>query len=86
MKYLLIIIIRGYQLLISPLLAPSCRFYPTCSHYGIEALQRFGFFKGTWLTIKRIGRCHPYHEGGLDPVPEKEPLDKNSAKETTTDD
>jgi len=86
MKYLFILIIRGYQLFISPLLGPSCRFYPTCSQYSIEALRRFGFFKGTWLAIKRIGRCHPYHEGGLDPVPEKDSAHANTKKETPSDD
>lgn len=65
----LIWIVRGYQLAISPLLPPSCRFYPTCSCYAIEALQRHGAFKGTWLAIRRIVRCHPWHPGGHDPVP-----------------
>lgn len=64
-----ILIIRAYQLLISPLLGPRCRFYPSCSHYTIEALQHHGLFKGGWLAIKRISRCHPGHEGGIDLVP-----------------
>ncbi|WP_062048149.1 membrane protein insertion efficiency factor YidD [Bacillus sp. JCM 19034] len=72
MKKLLILIIRGYQRFISPLKPPTCRFYPTCSHYGLEAIKRFGAIKGTWLTIKRISKCHPFHPGGIDPVPEKE--------------
>ncbi|WP_026693577.1 membrane protein insertion efficiency factor YidD [Peribacillus kribbensis] len=71
MKKLLLALFRFYQLAISPLKPPSCRFYPTCSHYGIEAVQRFGALKGGYLTIKRILKCHPFHPGGFDPVPEK---------------
>ena len=65
------LLIRGYQLVISPLLGPRCRFTPTCSQYGIEALRRFGMIKGGWLTVKRVLKCHPLHEGGDDPVPPK---------------
>ena len=64
---LLILVIRGYQKFISPLKPPTCRFYPTCSHYGLEAVKRFGPFKGSWLTIKRILKCHTFHPGGIDP-------------------
>ncbi|WP_432360127.1 membrane protein insertion efficiency factor YidD [Sporosarcina sp. UB5] len=71
MKTILIGIIKIYQKIISPLTPPSCRFYPTCSHYGVEALQKHGALKGAWLTIRRISKCHPFHEGGFDPVPEK---------------
>ncbi|MFT9846601.1 membrane protein insertion efficiency factor YidD [Aneurinibacillus sp. REN35] len=71
MKSILLGIIRLYQRLISPLLPPSCRFYPSCSHYGAEAIQRFGAIKGGWLTIKRLAKCHPFHPGGVDLVPEK---------------
>jgi uncharacterized protein len=71
-KKILLSIIRFYQTAISPLTPPSCRFYPTCSHYGLEAIQRFGPLKGSFLTIKRILKCHPFHPGGFDPVPEKE--------------
>ncbi|MFB9830582.1 membrane protein insertion efficiency factor YidD [Lederbergia wuyishanensis] len=71
LKKLLIIFIRFYQKVISPLKPPTCRFYPTCSHYGIEAIQRFGALRGGFLTIKRILKCHPFHPGGIDPVPEK---------------
>lgn len=71
MKYLALGLIRLYQLTLSPLLPPSCRFEPTCSRYGYEAIDRFGFFKGGWLAIKRISRCHPFHPGGYDPVPEE---------------
>ncbi|MDQ0216558.1 putative membrane protein insertion efficiency factor [Oikeobacillus pervagus] len=72
LKKFFLLLIRIYQKFISPLKPPSCRFYPTCSHYGLEAIQRFGAFKGGWLTIKRILKCHPFHPGGFDPVPEKE--------------
>lgn len=71
LKKLFIILIRFYQKFISPLTPPTCRFYPTCSHYGIEAIQRFGALKGSWLTMKRIVKCQPFHPGGFDPVPEK---------------
>ncbi|MGG0667383.1 membrane protein insertion efficiency factor YidD [Sporosarcina koreensis] len=71
MKTILIGIIKTYQKIISPLTPPSCRFYPTCSHYGVEALQKHGAFKGSWLTVRRILKCHPFHEGGFDPVPDK---------------
>ncbi|MCC6181954.1 MAG: membrane protein insertion efficiency factor YidD [Bacteroidia bacterium] len=68
MKFIAIAIIRFYQYAISPLLRPSCRFTPSCSQYGIDAFTKYGFFKGTWLTIKRIGRCHPWGGSGYDPV------------------
>jgi uncharacterized protein len=70
-KKAFIAIIRFYQVVISPIKPPTCRFYPTCSHYGLEAIQRFGALKGGWLTVKRILRCHPFHPGGIDPVPDK---------------
>ena len=69
MRFVLKILIRAYQVALSPLLGPNCRYYPTCSQYAIEALEIHGSLKGTWLTIKRIARCHPWHEGGFDPVP-----------------
>ncbi len=71
MKKILIIFIKIYQKAISPLTPPSCRFYPTCSHYGLEALEKHGALRGSWLAIRRILKCHPFHEGGFDPVPEK---------------
>ncbi|MGE6612805.1 MULTISPECIES: membrane protein insertion efficiency factor YidD [Peribacillus] len=64
-------IIRFYQVAISPLKPPTCRFYPTCSHYGLEAINRFGPIKGSWLALIRILKCHPFHPGGIDLVPEK---------------
>jgi uncharacterized protein len=69
MKYIFMLLIRLYQITIGPLLPPSCRFYPSCSHYGYEAVQKHGAIKGGWMAIKRIGRCHPFHPGGYDPVP-----------------
>jgi uncharacterized protein len=62
--------VRAYQVLISSWLPPTCRFYPTCSQYMIQALERFGPIKGTWMGIKRLARCHPWNEGGYDPLPE----------------
>lgn len=62
-------LVRAYQLLISPLLRPSCRYLPTCSDYALEALQKHGFVKGGWLALKRLGRCRPGCPGGHDPVP-----------------
>lgn len=61
--------IRFYQLAISPTLPPSCRFYPTCSEYTLQAIAKYGALKGLWLGLKRIARCHPFHPGGYDPVP-----------------
>lgn len=69
MKTLLIWLIKGYRNLISPLFPPSCRFQPTCSQYTLQAVERFGAVKGSWLGIRRILRCHPFHPGGYDPVP-----------------
>ena len=68
----LIGLVRLYRLLLSPWLGPNCRYQPTCSSYAIEALQVHGVFKGGWLAMKRIGRCHPLHAGGFDPVPPRE--------------
>ncbi|MEW5683051.1 MAG: membrane protein insertion efficiency factor YidD [Pseudomonadota bacterium] len=68
---LVLLLLKGYQKLISPLFGPSCRFQPTCSHYAITAVERFGVFKGSWLAAKRLLKCHPLHAGGDDPVPEK---------------
>lgn len=65
----LVFLVRAWQMLLSPLLGPSCRFQPSCSAYAVEALERHGARRGSWLALRRIGRCHPFHEGGLDPVP-----------------
>jgi putative membrane protein insertion efficiency factor len=65
----LMMMVRGYQLAISPLLPPACRYTPSCSQYAIEALGRHGALKGSWLALRRIGRCHPFRRGGYDPVP-----------------
>jgi uncharacterized protein len=63
--------IRGYQLAISPMLGPRCRFYPSCSCYAHTAIERFGAWRGLWLGARRLLRCHPFNEGGYDPVPDK---------------
>ena len=68
-----ILLLRGYKLAISPLLGQRCRFYPSCSEYTMQAIDRFGVVRGGWLGAKRIGRCHPLNPGGLDPVPESWP-------------
>ena len=70
MKHLALALIRVYQRFISPLLPPACRFEPSCSRYGYEAISRYGILQGGWLTVKRISRCHPFNPGGYDPVPE----------------
>ncbi len=70
LKHALIGLVKGYQLLISPFLGNNCRYYPSCSAYTIEAMEKHGPFKGIWMGIKRVSRCHPFHEGGVDPVPE----------------
>lgn len=71
MKKILKFLIKAYQKVISPLTPPSCRFYPTCSNYGIEAIETHGALKGSWLAVSRISKCHPFHKGGFDPVPDK---------------
>jgi uncharacterized protein len=68
-----VLAIRGYQALVSPLFPPACRFRPTCSSYALTSVERFGVLRGGWLAAKRIGRCHPFNPGGYDPVPETLP-------------
>ncbi|GER66505.1 putative membrane protein insertion efficiency factor [Weizmannia acidilactici] len=77
LKFILIKLIRFYQLVISPLTPPNCRFQPTCSNYGLEAIKRFGAIRGGYLTVRRILKCHPFHAGGYDPVPEQWPVKKH---------
>ncbi|MDD4342781.1 MAG: membrane protein insertion efficiency factor YidD [Eubacteriales bacterium] len=67
-KKFLIFLIKGYQKFLSPLLGKNCRFYPTCSQYAIKALEKYGLFKGSFLAVKRILKCNPFHPGGYDPV------------------
>ncbi|MBT6160096.1 membrane protein insertion efficiency factor YidD [Flavobacteriaceae bacterium] len=67
--YPFVLLIKGYQLFLSPLLPPTCRFQPTCSAYTMEALKKYGLFKGGWLGVKRISRCHPWGGSGHDPIP-----------------
>jgi putative membrane protein insertion efficiency factor len=69
MKALLLLLVRGYQLFVSPLLGPRCRFYPSCSAYAVTALQTHGALRGSWLAVRRLGRCHPWNPGGVDHVP-----------------
>jgi uncharacterized protein len=69
MRHLAARLIRLYQLALSPLIGPACRFYPSCSEYTREALERFGLLRGAWLGLRRLARCHPWHPGGFDPVP-----------------
>ncbi len=69
MKRAAILLIRGYQIMVSPLLPRSCRFAPTCSAYAITSLERHGLFRGGWLALRRVARCHPWNPGGYDPVP-----------------
>lgn len=68
-----IALLRVYQAVVSPWLGPRCRFHPSCSHYACEALERHGLGRGSWLTLRRLGRCHPFGGGGFDPVPSAEP-------------
>ena len=69
MKAALLLLIRFYRAAISPLFPPSCRYVPTCSAYAMEAIEKYGAWRGGWMAVKRILRCHPFHNGGYDPVP-----------------
>lgn len=71
MKFILMGVIRFYQKCVSPFFPPACRFRPTCSQYALEAVKIHGAIKGSWLALKRLLKCHPYHPGGYDPVPPK---------------
>lgn len=71
MRKLLILLIQIYRYALSPLLGNNCRFYPSCSSYACTAIERFGALNGSWLALRRILRCHPWHPGGVDPVPEQ---------------
>lgn len=79
--------IRAYRYLLSPLLGPTCRFYPSCSRYAEEALHEHGALRGSYLTMRRLLRCHPWHEGGYDPVPPSDhhPLTTDQSNQTTHD-
>lgn len=69
MRRVVVLLLRAYKRLISPLLPPACRFYPTCSEYAAEAVANHGLLRGGWLALRRVARCHPYNPGGYDPVP-----------------
>ena len=69
MKRLLLLLVQFYRSCLSPLTPPSCRYYPTCSAYAMEAIERYGARRGAWMALRRILRCHPFHRGGYDPVP-----------------
>ncbi len=78
MKTVLLALLRAYQLFVSPLLGQNCRFYPSCSHYAMEAIRVHGAARGGLLAAKRLGRCHPWHEGGFDPVPPADPTQSST--------
>jgi len=68
-RFVLIALLRVYRTIVSPLLPPACRYYPSCSNYAIDAIARFGALRGTWMAACRLARCHPWHPGGVDFVP-----------------
>ena len=76
LNMIVVLLIKFYKAAISPFFPNSCRFYPTCSGYAMESFQKHGFFKAFWLSAKRVSKCHPFHEGGFDPVPEPNNLKK----------
>ncbi|HEX3900556.1 MAG TPA: membrane protein insertion efficiency factor YidD [Mycobacteriales bacterium] len=71
MKAVLLVVLRAYKRWVSPLFAPHCRFHPSCSDYAMAAVSEFGAVRGAWLAARRLARCHPFHAGGYDPVPER---------------
>jgi hypothetical protein len=77
--HVLVFLVRAYQLAISPMLGSNCRFAPSCSSYAIEAIQAHGPFAGALMAIKRIGRCHPFHPGGFDPVPPSDAVSRGAS-------
>lgn len=83
MSTLLVLFVRAYQVVLSPLLPAACRYHPTCSHYAIEALEKHGALRGSWLAVKRIARCHPFRPGGYDPVPDPPGAHPSSPGPTT---
>ncbi len=78
-KNAILLILRFYRYCISPMLGPHCRYYPSCSAYASEAVERFGLVRGGWLGLRRLSRCHPWCAGGVDPVPDLQPNKKPSA-------
>jgi putative membrane protein insertion efficiency factor len=81
LKRILLLLIRGYQKGISPFFPPSCRYYPTCSHYTFTAIERFGALKGSLMGVARLLRCHPFVKGGYDPVPDHFSVRRNTVKD-----
>jgi uncharacterized protein len=80
MRLALVGLIRLYQIILSPLLPPACRFYPTCSQYALVAVAEHGILRGTWLAIARLARCHPWHPGGVDLVPEPRSIPRRAPR------
>ncbi|MBV9890217.1 MAG: membrane protein insertion efficiency factor YidD [Rhizobacter sp.] len=78
-RHIPLAVIRLYQLVLSPMLGPRCRFHPSCSCYAHTAIERFGVLRGSWLAMRRMLRCHPFHAGGYDPVPENRACSKRLA-------
>lgn len=70
LRSVIVLFLKAYKYCLSPFLGNHCRFYPSCSSYAMESVQRFGVIRGGWLSIRRLGRCHPWHPGGVDPVPD----------------
>ncbi|MCZ6641890.1 MAG: membrane protein insertion efficiency factor YidD [Gammaproteobacteria bacterium] len=82
-KRILMGLVRVYQVTLSPFFGRQCRFEPTCSHYALQALEEYGALQGSWLAIKRVGRCHPFHPGGFDPVKPVRRTARQTAQEET---